>query len=284
MAGSPNAHVRELLRWKGALPEPRDTPGVKSKAQARKESEALGPELAELQEKLFANGKVGGKQRALLVLQGRDASGKDGAVKHVVGQVNPAGCKITAFGKPTEQEQARDFLWRITNALPAPGQLGVFNRSHYEDVLVVRVHELVPRAVWSRRYVRINAWERRVAASGTAIVKVFLHLSQEEQKERLLARVEDPTKHWKVGTDDLTERQLWEAYDQAYLDVLTKCSTDIAPWYVVPADRKWYRDWAVGHLLAETLRDLHLDWPTPQGVNLKAMKRELQAGLLGSGG
>ena len=269
--------VRELLRWDGTLFDPRDTPGVKGKAQARKDVEKLAPELAELQEKLFANGKRGGRKSVLLVLQGMDASGKDGTVKHVVGQVNPAGVGITSFGKPSKQDLAHDFLWRVTNALPAAGELGVFNRSHYEDVLIVRVHDLVPQTVWNRRYARINAWERRVTAKDTAIVKVFLHISKDEQKERLLARIEDPTKHWKVGTADIPERHRWDDYAAAYSAVLAKTSTDVAPWYVVPADRKWYRDWAVSHLLLETLRDLDLTWPTPEGINLKAMSKELLA-------
>ena len=269
--------VRDRLRWDGTLPDPRDTPGVKGKAQARKEVAALSPQLTDLQERLYANGHVGGRQRLLLVLQGMDASGKDGAVKHVVGQVNPAGCRITSFGKPTKEELAHDFLWRITNALPTAGQLGVFNRSQYEDVLIVRVHDLVPRAEWSRRYARINAWEKRVAAQGTAIVKVFLHLSRDEQKARLLERLDDPTKHWKVGTADIPERQRWDDYQAAYLAALTRCSTDVAPWYVVPADRKWYRDWAISHLLLETLTDLDLQWPTPADVDLAAMRRQLRA-------
>ncbi|MCU1593909.1 MAG: hypothetical protein JWO12_1301 [Frankiales bacterium] len=269
--------VRELLRFDGSLPDPRETPGVKGKEKARKETAALAPELTDLQERLFANGKLGDPRKVLLVLQGMDASGKDGTVKHVVGQVNPAGCRITSFGKPTKEELAHDFLWRITNALPAAGQIGVFNRSHYEDVLIVRVHDLVPRTVWSRRYARINAFEKRVAASGGSVVKVFLHISPEEQKQRLLDRLEDPTKHWKIGTADIPERHRWDDYQAAYLDALAKCSTDIAPWYVVPADRKWYRDWAVSNLLAETLRSLDLSWPTPSGVNLKGMKKELLA-------
>lgn len=269
--------VRDQLRWNGTLPDPRDTPGVKGKAQARKDLAEIGPQLADLQERLFANGKVGGRQRLLLLLQGMDASGKDGTVKHVVGQVNPAGCRITSFGKPTKDELAHDFLWRITNALPGPGQLGVFNRSQYEDVLVVRVHDLVPRAEWSRRYARINAWEKRVAAQGTAIVKVFLHLSRDEQRERLLERIDDPTKHWKVGTADIPERQRWDDYQEAYLAALTRCSTDVAPWYVVPADRKWYRDWAVSNLLLETLTGLGLEWPTPAGLDLGDMKQQLEA-------
>jgi PPK2 family polyphosphate:nucleotide phosphotransferase len=273
--------VRDLLRWDGTasqtLPDPGATPGVKGKAAARKDVTAMAPELATLQEQLFANGNVGGPKRLLLVLQGMDASGKDGTVKHVVGQVNPAGCRITSFTAPTKDELAHDFLWRITDALPTAGQLGVFNRSHYEDVLVVRVHDLVPRAVWSRRYARINAWEKRLAASGTTIVKVFLHLSREEQRRRLLERLEDPTKHWKIGPTDIPERHRWDDYQEAYLAALDKCSTDIAPWYVVPADRKWYRDWAVSHLLLETLRAQDLGWPTPKGINLKAMAKELRA-------
>ncbi len=269
--------ARELLRYDGTLPDPKATPGIKSKARARAETGALAPELAELQEKLFASGKLGDKRRLLLVLQGMDAGGKDGAVKHVVGQVNPAGCRITSFGKPTKEELAHDFLWRITNALPTAGQLGVFNRSHYEDVLIVRVHNYVPRAVWSRRYARINAWEKRVAAQGASIVKVFLHISPEEQQARLLQRLEDPTKHWKVGAADIPERHRWDDYQEAYAAALAKCSTDVAPWYVVPADRKWYRDWAISHLLVETLRDLSLEWPQPEGLNLKAMRKELLA-------
>ena len=267
--------IRELLRWDGSLPKTDASPGVKGKAEARAQVAALAPELADLQEKVFANGKVGAKERVLLLLQGMDASGKDGTVKHVVGLVNPRGCLLTSFGKPTKEELSHDFLWRITNALPSPGQLGVFNRSHYEDVLVVRVNELVPRAVWSRRFARINAWERRVTQQGTALIKVFLHISKEEQRARLLERIDDPTKHWKIGTDDNAARARWDDYQLAYRDVLDKCSTDVAPWYVVPADRKWYRDWAVSHLLLETLRDLHQVWPTPPDVDLKALRKQL---------
>jgi PPK2 family polyphosphate:nucleotide phosphotransferase len=268
--------VRDRLLWNGTLPDPRDTPGVKGKDQARKALETITPEIAELQEKLFANGKLGGPDSVLLLLQGRDASGKDGTVKHVVGQVNPGGCRITGFGKPTKEELSHDFLWRITNALPGPGMLGVFNRSQYEDVLVVRVHDLVPRAVWGRRYARINSWEKRIASQGTHLIKVFLHISPDEQKERLLERVTDPTKHWKIGSADLPERLLWDSYSEAYLAALEKCSTDVAPWYVVPADRKWYRDWAVSSLLLETLRGLDQGWPTPEGIDLKELKQGLK--------
>lgn len=267
--------VRALLRFDGTLPSPRATPGVKSRSTADKQTAAAGADLARLQEKLFANGKLGDQRRLLLVLQGMDASGKDGVVKHVVGQVNPAGCRITSFGKPTPQELAHDFLWRITNALPAAGQIGVFNRSHYEDVLVVRVHGLVPRAVSTRRFATINAFEKRLVDGGCSVVKVFLHISPEEQRERLLARLDDKTKHWKVGHADLAERARWDDYQAAYLEALTRCSTDLAPWHVVPADRKWYRDWAISRLLLATLQDLDLTWPTPADVDLKEMRKQL---------
>ncbi len=267
--------VRDLLRYDGSLPGTRDTPGVNSRSKAEKQTTGLVPELADLQERLFANGKLGDARRVLLLLQGMDAGGKDGTVKHVVGAVNPGGVHIQSFGAPTKEELSHDFLWRITNALPAAGQIGVFNRSQYEDVLIVRVHELVPRAVWGRRFARINAWERRQTEAGTSIIKVFLHISPEEQKERLLARLDDPTKHWKVGTADIPERHRWAEYQAAYADALGRCSTDVAPWYVVPADRKWYRNWAVAHLLAETLRDLDLGWPVPEGIDMAAMRTQL---------
>ena len=269
--------VRSTLRWNGTLPDPRDHPGVKSKATAGKQVAAVAGELADLQERLYANGKRGDRRRVLLLLQAMDAGGKDGVVKHVVGLVNPAGVQITSFGAPTKEELAHDFLWRIGNALPGPGQLGVFNRSQYEDVLVARVHDLVPPEVWKRRYARINTWERRLARSGCEVVKVFLHISLDAQKERLLERLNDPTKHWKVGTNDLAERARWHDYQAAYVAAMERCSTDVAPWYVVPADRKWYRDWAITHLLLETLADMDLGWPMPQDVDLDAMRRDLTA-------
>ena len=270
-------NIHELLRFDGTLPDPGDTPGVKSKGAAAKAIKAMTPELGELQEKLFANGKLDSNKRLLLVLQGMDASGKDGTVKHVVGLLNPGGCRITSFGKPSKEELAHDFLWRTTNALPTAGEVGVFNRSHYEDVLIVRVHDLVPPAVWGRRYGRINTWEKRQAARGCTIVKVFLHISKAEQKERLLARIDDPTKHWKVGTADIPERHRWDDYQEAYRDVLNRCSTDVAPWHVVPSDRKWYRNWAISNLVLESLRAMDLGWPTPEGIDMRAMKKELQS-------
>ncbi|GAC1441238.1 MAG: polyphosphate kinase 2 family protein [Mycobacteriales bacterium] len=252
------------------------TPGINSRRRADKDVAKLAPRLADLQERLFADGKSGGSRRVVLLLQGTDGSGKDGAVKHVVGLVNPAGVKITSFGKPTAQERRHDFLWRITNALPAAGYLGVFNRSQYEDVLVARVHDLVPPVEWEKRYDLINAWEAEQVAAGVTFVKVFLHISREEQRQRLLARLQDVRKHWKVNPADIDERALWESYRQAYAAMLKRCSTDAAPWYVVPADRKWYRNWAVTRLLLETLEDLDLQWPVRPELDIPGMTSALQ--------
>jgi PPK2 family polyphosphate:nucleotide phosphotransferase len=253
------------------------TPGVKSRKRAAKELAALAPRLADLQERLYAESKAGGRRRVVLVLQGTDGSGKDGTVKHVVGLVNPTGVKITSFGKPTAVERRHDFLWRITRAVPAAGYLGVFNRSHYEDVLVVRVHDLVPPAEWEQRYDLINAWEAEQIAAGTTFVKVFLHLSRAEQRLRLLARLIDVTKHWKVNPGDLDERAFWEDYRTAYAAMLERCSTDAAPWYVVPADRKWYRDWAVTRLLIETLEGLDPKLPVRPELDITGMITTLKA-------
>ncbi|MCA1720514.1 MAG: hypothetical protein LC779_05195 [Actinobacteria bacterium] len=257
----------------------RDTPGVKGRKQAEKAVGRMAPELADLQERLYAEGKAGGTRRLVVVLQGTDASGKDGAVKHVLGAVNPAGVRVTPFGKPTEEERAHDFLWRITNAVPAPGYVGVFNRSHYEDVLVVRVHDLVPPEEWEKRYDLINAWEAEQVATGVTFLKVFLHISYEEQAERLLARIDDPRKHWKVNPGDIVERARWEEYRTAYGEMLRRCSTPTAPWYVIPADRKWYRNFALASLLLETLRDMDPQWPVRPELDLDGMR----AALRGSG-
>ena len=197
----------------------------------------------------------------LLVVQGIDTAGKGGIMRHVVGAVDPQGVDHAAFGAPTRQERKHHFLWRIRRALPRPGRIGVFDRSHYEDVLVARVNDLVPKDVWSARYGEINDFEREVAHSGTAIVKVMLHISRAEQKERLLERLDRPDKYWKYDPGDVDERLRWRDYEQAYEDVLSRCSTDAGPWYVVPADRKWYARWAVQQLLLAQLRDLDLSWP-----------------------
>jgi PPK2 family polyphosphate:nucleotide phosphotransferase len=250
--------------------------GVKSKKRAAKEVAKIAPRLAELQERLYAEGKAGGTRRVVLLLQGMDTSGKDGAVKHVIGLVNPAGVKITSFGKPTDEELAHDFLWRITNAVPGPGYIGVFNRSQYEDVLIVRVHDLVPQSEWEKRYDLINAWEAEQAAAGVTFVKVFLHISRDEQRRRLLARLADVRKHWKINPGDIDERAKWDDYRAAYVAVLERCSTAAAPWYVVPADRKWYRNWALAHLLLETLEDLDPQWPVRPDLDIAGMEKALQ--------
>jgi PPK2 family polyphosphate:nucleotide phosphotransferase len=240
----------------------RATPGFDGKkADAATVLPELGDRLADLQEKLYADGRSGGSRSLLLVLQGMDTSGKGGTVEHVVGQVDPGGVHVASFGKPTQEELAHDFLWRIRTQLPRPGKLGVFDRSQYEDVVTVRVHELVDRATWRRRYAGINRFEEKLAAGGMLIVKCFLLISRDEQRERLLARLDNPTKHWKYNPADLVSRARWDDYMVAYGEAIERCSTGDAPWYVVPADRKWYRNWAITNLLLEQLEALDLQWP-----------------------
>jgi PPK2 family polyphosphate:nucleotide phosphotransferase len=243
------------------------TPGFpgKDKSQAEAARAAIEPALSDLQERLYAAGRAGepGAPSILVVLQGMDTSGKGGVIRHSIGMVDPQGVKIKAFKQPTAEERTHPFLWRITRELPPPGMIGIFDRSHYEDVLVVRVNELVSRRVWSSRYRTINIWEQKLAASGTTIIKCFLHVSGDEQRERLAARLDDPTKYWKYNPGDVDERRKWPAYTEAYEAALEKCNTDLAPWYVVPSDRKWYRNWAVAQLLLEHLRGLGVGWPPP---------------------
>jgi PPK2 family polyphosphate:nucleotide phosphotransferase len=251
--------------------DPASTPGLPDsksvrrdpKGWARAELTGLGTQLAAQQEMLFANAKADKtfKHRVLLVMQAMDCGGKDGTVKKVVGMVNPQGVHIVGFGPPTPLELRHDFLWRIRKAVPGAGLLGVFNRSHYEDVLVVRVRKLATKREWLSRYPKINDFEEELTAAGVTLVKVMLHISYEEQRERLLSRLEDPTKHWKYNPDDVDNRKFWPAYQEAYQDALARCSTDLAPWYVVPADRKWYRDWAVANLLLEAMSGLNLRYP-----------------------
>ena len=223
---------------------------------------AMGPELAELQERLFAEGVSGdSSRRVLLVLQGMDTSGKGGTLKHTVGLVDPQGVRITSFKKPTEEERAHDFLWRIRRALPAAGYVGVFDRSHYEDVLVALVDGLADADEIERRYDAINAFERELVQDGTVLLKCMLHISKDTQKERLLARLDRPAKHWKYNPGDLGVRSKWDAYQAAYALALEHTNTDRAPWYVVPSDRKWFRNLAVGQLLLRALRSMDLEWP-----------------------
>src|SRR4051812_17946203 len=240
----------------------RATPAApRGKKEAAKLQEQLAPRLEELQEMLYAEGRTGGGRSLLLVLQGLDTSGKSGTIKHVIGQVDPQGAQIEAFKAPTPEERRHDFLWRIKRRLPAPGMIGVFDRSHYEDVLVVRVRKLVPRATWSRRYATINRFDEAVAARGTTILKCFLHISFDAWRERQLARLDDPSKHWKFNPGDIDDAALWDDYLVAYNDVLNRCNSDAAPWHVVPADRKWHRNLAVTRLLVEHLEAMDLGWP-----------------------
>jgi PPK2 family polyphosphate:nucleotide phosphotransferase len=242
--------------------DPASTPGgPPGKEAALAEAAAMRERLIVLQEKLFAQSTAGDPRCLLLVLQGMDTSGKGGTVKHVAAGLNPAGLRVKAFKAPTEEELEHPFLWRIRRALPGPGEIGVFDRSHYEDVLIARVRDLVAPETWNGRYDVINNFEQSLADDGVAVVKVFLHIGYERQRERLLARLDNPDKHWKFTAGDIEERALWPAYQQAYEAALERCSTDAAPWYIVPADRKWYRNWAVGTLLLEHLELIGPEYP-----------------------
>ncbi|MFC6094589.1 PPK2 family polyphosphate kinase [Saccharothrix lopnurensis] len=244
--------------------DPAATPvGPSSKVEAAEDLAAVGEQLDALQETLYAEGLGGGRRSVLLVLQGIDTSGKGGTIRHVAGLVNPQGLRIASFKKPTPAERRHHFLWRIRRQLPEPGYIGVFDRSHYEDVLVPRVDELVPAAELDRRYEAINDFERELAEAGTTVVKCLLHISPQRQRERLIARLENPVKRWKYDPQDLAVRAKFSRYQLAYQEALTRCSTPAAPWHVVPSDRKWYRNWAVARLLLEALRDLGPVYPEP---------------------
>ena len=249
----PGTTVR-LAAW-----DPDDTLHFKKDEDAR---DALARSLArldELQYRLYAE-----RRRALLVvLQGMDAAGKDGTIRHVMTGLNPQGCRVTAFKEPSAEEAAHDFLWRVHRAVPARGDIAIFNRSHYEDVLAARVRRLVPAAVWKQRYRTINEFERTLVEAGVLVVKFLLHISKAEQKRRLAERLADPTKRWKISPDDFVARRAWGAYRRAYEDALTVCSTKHAPWYVVPANRKWFRNLAVSRILVELLEACHLRFPKP---------------------
>jgi len=246
----------------------------------RKAAEAdlarLAGPLAELQQRLYAEGTGSSPRRVLLVLQGMDTSGKGGVISHVAGLVNPQGLHIASFKKPTKEELRHDFLWRIRNQVPAPGQIGVFDRSHYEDVLVARVESLVPKSVWQARYEQINLFEEELDAQGVTIVKCFLHISPETQEKRLRQRLKDPARRWKYNPIDLDARRKWGEYRDAYMEMLRRCDTEVAPWYAVPSDRKWYRNWAVARLLLETLTALDPRYPK-LGFNPKVELTALKA-------
>ena len=255
--------------------DPRATPGFDGdKAAGEAALSGLGDRLAELQERLYAESRGGGTRSVLLLIQGMDTSGKGGIMRHVVGAFDPQGVEITSFKAPTDEEKKHPFLWRIRKALPVPGDIGVFDRSHYEDVLIVRVHDLVPQSQWSRRYAQINDFEATVAKSGTTIIKVMLHISSSEQKERLAERLERPDKHWKYNPGDLDERAHWADYQEAYQAAIERCSTEVAPWFVVPADRKWYARLAVTNLVLEHLEALDPQWPEAD-FDVEAERRRL---------
>jgi PPK2 family polyphosphate:nucleotide phosphotransferase len=229
------------------------------KAEGREELERLNRELEELQELLYAEQK----HKVLIVLQAMDTGGKDGTIRHVFEGVNPQGVRVASFKQPTPEELAHDYLWRVHKHTPGKGEIVIFNRSHYEDVLVVRVHSLVPEEVWSKRYEHIAAFERLLADEGTTILKFFLNIDLDEQKERLQARLDQPHKHWKFDPGDLKERKLWPQYIEAYEDAIGRTSTKWAPWYIVPANRKWYRNLVIGSAIVEALRSLDMRYPEP---------------------
>ena len=239
--------------------DPDDTLGWHKDKKAKAGVEKAMATLDKRQYLLYAEHKWA----LLIVLQALDAGGKDGTIRHVMSGVNPQGCQVTSFKVPSPEEAAHDFLWRVHKAVPASGYIGIFNRSHYEDVLVVRVHRLVPKDVWSKRYDQINDFESMLAANGVKILKFFLHISKDEQKKRFLQRIDDPDRRWKISEADFEERKFWDDYIAAYEAGLTKCSTKDAPWFIIPANKKWFRNLAVSHIIAETLEDMHMKYPAP---------------------
>ncbi len=236
------------------------------------EIEAYAQKISELQYLLYAE-----KKRSLLIcLQGRDAAGKDGTINHVLAAMNPQGCNVSGFKVPTKEEAAHDFLWRYHKATPAKGQVAIFNRSHYEDVLVVRVHDLVPKDVWEKRYDHINAFEALLRDSETHVLKFYLHISPEEELRRFGERLEDPARHWKISEGDYAERPLWDDYTKAFEAALSRCSTDAAPWFVIPANHKWFRNLAVSRIVSEYLESLNMEFPKPT-VDLEEIRKKFHA-------
>ena len=266
-AALPTSPLTELLQLKPGAPvdltvlDARATPGVETRAQAEAEFAVLAARLGELQERLYASAVGGGSRRVLLVLQGMDTSGKGGTVRHVAGLLDPNGTRIKAFKAPTPEELEHDFLWRIRDNAPEPGQVGIFDRSQYEDVLVAKVRKLALPMHIGRRYNSINRFEKILTDEGCVVVKCFLHISPEEQRERLLARLDDPAKHWKYNPADVDDRLLWPEFQEAYRIALERCGTETAPWHVIPADRKWYRNYAVLRLLIEALESIDPQYP-----------------------
>lgn len=252
--------VKPGAKLKLAELDPCETGDFKGgKEEGLKALEKLNPKLQQLQELLYAEGR----HKVLVVLQAMDTGGKDGVIRRVFDGVNPQGVKVASFKAPTPEELAHDYLWRVHKMTPGRGEIAIFNRSHYEDVLVVRVRGLVPPEVWKKRYDQINEFEQMLAENGTTILKFYLHIDKDEQKERLQARLDDPDKQWKFNMSDLAERKLWDDYMKAYEDVLNRTSTNHAPWYVVPANRKWYRDLVICTVLVDALKGLKMQYPKP---------------------
>jgi len=248
------------------------------KKKALEETEECVRAIDELQRQMYAERR----HSLLIVLQGLDAAGKDGTIRHVLSGVNPQGCSVAGFHEPTGEELAHDFLWRIHPHAPARGQIAIFNRSHYEDVLVVRVHKLAPKSVWSRRYDLINDFERNLhLENDTTILKFFLHISKEEQLARFEQRLDDPLRQWKISESDYREREYWNAYTEAFEEVLLRTSTDDAPWFVIPSDHKWFRDLAISHIILETVRDMSIEMPKPT-VDLAEIRRKYHEAIRGS--
>lgn len=261
LVATPGKKVR-LGDWR-----PEDTLGWDKDREMKASLAKTIEKLASLQYLMYAEHK----HALLIVLQGLDAAGKDGTIRHVMSGVNPQGCRVTSFKKPGSEEMAHDFLWRVHRAVPAIGDIGIFNRSHYEDVLVVRVHNLVPKEVWSRRYAEINDFERMLEISNVKILKFFLHISKDEQKRRFQQRIDDKDRRWKISEADFAERKFWDDYTKAYEAALTNCGTSYAPWYIIPSNKKWFRNLAVSHIIVETLEDLRMKFPAPS-VDVSKLK------------
>lgn len=254
--------------------DPQRTDKRLKKKTALPKVEELQRRMDDLQFQLYAEQK----HSLLICLQAPDAGGKDGVIRHVIGSMNPQGCHVVSFKQPSQEELAHDFLWRIERRTPRRGEVVIFNRSHYEDVLVVRVHELAPKKVWSQRYEQINEFEERLTANGTHILKFFLHISKEEQLGRFKKRLDDPARHWKISEADYAEREYWPAYEKAYEDALSKCSTDAAPWFVIPSDHKWFRNLAISQIIVETMQNIGIKVPEPT-VKIAEILRKYHAAV-----
>ncbi|OYN86404.1 PPK2 family polyphosphate kinase [Parenemella sanctibonifatiensis] len=281
----PTEPLRELLRApQGKVDlstiDPRGTAGYPGKGKKDVDDivAELAPRLSDLQEQLYAAGRADepDARSVLVILQGLDTSGKGGVIRHAMGLVDPQGIALRAFKQPTKEELSHHFLWRIRKALPEPGMIGVFDRSQYEDVLAVRVLELVPESEWRPRFEEINAFEAKLIESGTTVIKCFLHISSDEQKERLAERLDRPDKYWKYSPGDIDTRAQWSAYVEAYEEAIEQCNTEAAPWFIVPSDRKWYRNWAVAQLLREHLEAMDLSWPEAD-FDVETEKKRLAA-------